>query len=111
MKKTIILLIIGLFLIVGCTKEVKVIEYINTTTIEYETKEVYIESEPIIQIQECNESLSQDYVNRVIRDYNRCSYELNAVNNTDLRELVYDLNISLSRCENKTQSLNNSLYR
>lgn len=102
MNKIIVLLMIGLILIIGCTKEIKIIEYINTTSVEYETKEVYIESEPVIQIQECNESLSQDYVDRVIRDYNRCSYELDSLNNSDLRELVYDLNISLRRCENKT---------
>ena len=99
MKKIIIFLIVFFFLIVGCTKEVKVIEYINTTIVEYETKEVVIESEPIIQ--ECPEDDNQDYINRLIRDYNRCYYELEALNNSDLRELVFDLNISLERCRGK----------
>lgn len=86
------------------------IVYINNTITETkETVEIIYINKTINLTEECAIEHSQDYVDLIIRDYNRCRYELTFLNNTELADEYYDLNISLSRCETKLEDVLDAL--
>ena len=109
MKLTIIILILGLVLIAGCTTKdqdctpVDNIVYINTTITEY-INITNIEIQYINSTSECK-SDDESYVNRLIMDAGRCYEELRYLNRTNLSNINYDLNISLGRCEDKIEDM------
>jgi len=105
MNNPTIILIITLILISSCTPKeecVPIIEYINDTITEY--KEVKV-IEYINTTIECDKNTSRDYIDRLIRDYERCRGEMRFLNNTNLTDNYYDLNLSLSRCEDKLEEM------
>ena len=112
MKGKIIILIMIVITISACTPQkeecvpTRETIYINNTITEY--KEVIV-TEYINTTRECDGEYSQDYVNRIIRDYERCRYELVFLNNTELGDEFYDLNISLSRCEKRIEDMREAL--
>ena len=109
MKTTIIILILGLVLIIGCTTKdqdctpVDNIVYTNTTITEY-INITNIEIQYINSTSECK-SDDESYVNRLIMDAGRCYEELRYLNRTNLSNINYDLNISLGRCEDKIEDM------
>ncbi len=113
MKK--IILLILLILTASCIIKEKeepkeIIVYINNTITEYKniTEIIYINT-TINNTEKCSEKYTQKYVNTFIRDYERCRYEMTFLNRTDLADEYHDLNISLSRCENKLEKIEEML--
>ncbi|GAG19873.1 unnamed protein product [marine sediment metagenome] len=112
MRSKIIILIMITIIISSCTSQkeecipINNTIYINNTITEY--KEVIVR-EYINTTAECEEEYSQDYVNRILRDYERCRYQLAFLNNTELGDDFYDLNISLSRCEKRIEDMREAL--
>ncbi len=87
-----------------CTPTESIV-YINNTVTE--TKEVIVK-EYINKTEEKVVGYSQEYVNTFIRDYDKCRAEMTFLNKTDIedmKDMYYDLNISLSRCEDKIETL------
>ena len=70
-------------------------KYINTTI----TKTEYINT-----TEECV-CPNAAYMSRLLRDYERCNAEMKYFNETDLKDLSYDLNVSLARCNEKVEKL------
>jgi len=103
-----ILIIITLILLTGCSNET-IKEYINNTIVEY--KDV-IRIEYINTTQECSEEFSQEYVDALIRDYRRCRADFifyNKTNMEDMRTMYYNLNVSLTRCEDEIEEIRDVL--
>ena len=83
------------------TKTETITEYINTTKTITET---VIVREFINTTAECN-CPDEGYISRLLRDYNRCKSELDFWNRTDALDINYDLNVSLTRCNQKVEDL------
>ncbi len=77
------------------------IEYINTT--EYVDKTI-TKIKYINTTEECV-CPNAAYMRRLLRDYERCNAEMKYFNETDLKDLSYDLNVSLARCNEKVEKL------
>ncbi len=71
-------------------------EYINTTT----TEECICEDCEV-----CPYCPDAEYIRRVELSYNQCNEKVNLLNNTELKDFNYDLNISLYRCNEKIEEL------
>ncbi len=103
MKPTIIILMLGLLLISGCTSTIETIVYNNNTAIEYINTTI-TKTEYINTTEECV-CPNAAYMSRLLRDYERCNAEMEYFNETDLKDLSYDLNVSLARCNEKVEKL------
>lgn len=99
----IIILMLGLLLISGCTTTIETIIYNNSTVIKY----INTTTTNIEYINTTEECVCPDaaYMSRLLRDYERCNAEMKYFNETDLKDLSYDLNVSLTRCNEKVESL------
>ncbi len=95
MNKTSFVLVIFMIGVVAGCSPTETIVYTNTTKtiVEY-----------INTTGECDCPDAQ-YISRLLRDYNRCKSEMKYFNETDLKDLSYDLNVSLIRCRQKVEDL------
>lgn len=114
MKLKILFIILSLTLMASCTKEVivkeEVIVYVNNTITEYvDVIEIQYINTTIDNTKECVQKYSQKYVNTFIRDYERCKYEMKFLNRSVIVDEYYDMNISLSRCEDKLDKIEEAL--
>lgn len=115
MNKKIITIILIMIFISSCTpKEIIVYTnntvYVNNTITEYKNiTEIKLLNRTVTQIEKCEGKYSQDYVDKIIRDYQRVKYELTFLNRTNLVDNLTDeyhnMNISLSRCETKLEEI------
>lgn len=85
---------------VNTTSYINTTVYINTSiiSISYENKTEIVYSECKST---CKSNFTQEYVNTIIFQNERCKSELSFINRTDIVSLNYDLNISLARCNDK----------
>ncbi len=115
-KQTWVSIILGfsvVFLVLWMVSADPVIEtvYINNTVIVnhtvYEEVEVikYVDKVVECKTEVCVQNFDASYVSNIIRDIDSCRYERNLLNNTDLLDIVYNQNISLDRCEDKLERI------
>lgn len=102
------IIFLSMLLILSACTPADTIVYVNNTEIR-ETVEIIYINKTINLTEECSEKYSQEYVNLILRDYNSCRHEMTFLNNTEMADEYYDLNISLSRCEAKLEEIENAL--
>ena len=97
-------------LLVGCTPDIQEV-YINTTiyvnNTVYENVSVveYVDNILECPSTKCVQEFDSQYVSNLIRDVNSCQWERDLLNDSDLPDKYHDLNISLHRCEQALQEI------